>query len=140
MRFSILLLIVFCSVLTSCKKDIVAQTEKSCNSGNLKSCLSAVDYHMNGYKDEDVEYPVNTVQAFRFLTKACDLNDGQSCFKVGVEFENSKYTQDRVAALEFYEKACKSKFIKGCTAAGMLYSQKKEIRTDLRASYGFFKK
>ena len=85
-----------------------------------------------------MEYAISL--PFRFLTKACDLNDGQSCFKVGVEFENSKYTQDIVAALEFYEKACKSKFIKGCTAAGMLYSQKKEIRTDLRASYGFFKK
>ena len=70
MRFSVLILIVLCSLLTSCKKDIVAEAEKRCSDGNLKSCLSAVDYHLYGYKDDDVDYPVDTVQAFHFLTKA----------------------------------------------------------------------
>ena len=62
--------------------------------------------------------------AHNYFIKACNLNDAQGCFNLGIEYGNGKgIEQDYRKAKYYYEKACNLDNQKGCHNYKLLNKQ-----------------
>jgi len=61
------------------------------------------------------------------LKKACDLNDGDACSKIGVMYFAGKGVQrNHSEALKYYKKACGLNDNKACNMVGIIYEKGKK--------------
>lgn len=72
------------------------------------------------------------------FAKACDLGDIDSCFEVGILYDNGDKV-DAIKASEFYLKACEKSKAASCHKLGNLY-QKGLLKKDYKKAVKFYEK
>lgn len=67
----------------------------------------------------------NDKKALEYAKLACEENEGQACFFVGVELESGKHVED---AISFYKKACDHNFETACENYADLMMSKEKVK------------
>jgi len=106
-------------------------------------------------------------EAIPFCEKACNLNDGEGCFYLGLFYRYSGATQDaarlkrlmnltdnysgatqdvaqdvaqKLSAATYYEKACNLNYALGCLELGLLYEVGNGVRQDYQMAKTYHEK
>lgn len=82
--------------------------ENRCNDNDAEACNYLALSYKFGFYDNGMFFslPKDTAKSVQYFTKACDLNDFNACYYVGVEYDIGKIVrQDQDKAVELYTKA-----------------------------------
>ena len=100
---------------------------RGCEFGDPDQCESVADYY-----DDQQDFAL----AFGFYAKACDLESGYGCNRVGWAYDYGEgVNQDITLANQFYEKSCNLDFGWGCNNLARGFMHWDEIDTNLKRDY-----
>jgi TPR repeat protein len=87
----------------------IAEIEKTCEKGYLRSCVKAGYYHANLAQNKDYK------KARSLYEKACNLGDADACTNLAFMYKNGQgVAKDDAKATLWFEQACKSFGGEGC--------------------------
>src|SRR5574344_1264120 len=96
--------------------------------GDLELCVS--EFAQGAY-----------ASAFRYCEKACSLNDGGGCNKVGGRnYKGRGVREDDKQAKTYYEEACSLNEGVGCGLLGAFYAEGRGVKQDYKQAKTYFEK
>ena len=105
--------------------------------GTIAGCssTSSVSVNEDTVKSEEVSPEIAR------LIQGCDSNDADSCFDLGVRYDDGQgVKQDYSKATTYYEKACSMNDGDGCFISGLYYSQGKGVKQDYSKASTLYEK
>src|SRR5574344_419046 len=83
----------------------------------------------------------NYTRAFQYCEKACSLNDGGGCTKLGWLYDDGRgVRQDYKQAKTYYEIACNLYNAQGCFNLGLLYAKGQGVKQNYKQVKTYFRK
>jgi len=120
------------------QKTMSSNKIKTQKSIKINNTLTPQEYGLKGIKHiQNREY----TKGRELLEKGCNLNDGISCYNLGIMYEKAQgVTKDLPKSIKYYTKSCDNNFMKGCYNLGVSYYKGIGVTTNKEKAFELYTK
>ena len=106
-------------------KPTLAAQQTACTKGDGRACFDIADRLERG-----TGVAKDPVRALTFHIRACELKQGEACYRAGTLLDSASSAPDLPRATQFYRKGCDLKSANGCFSLGFAYRLGKGVATN----------